>query len=878
MSTVYFYDKYPHAVSVQPTSNAPLSGNLTINYTVSRETSYCDFASSSSSIYDASEYELSVVVNGVEVARYGDASGKAYEGSYQISVPYNGLSPSTTYQAQVIVVNYHCYRILNNPTTYTERVCNESASANFTTILGPLAFNLLTPANNATGQSRRPNLTWQTSQYADGYRVYVGLSAGSLQLRATVTGTSYQPSVADQLDWATKYYWKVQAYRTSTGLTKDSNQTWAFTVKNEPLPPGKAIIVAPLHDAVDIPRSQQLQWKNGTDGDPATSYDIYFGTNAQDVTNADPTSSQFKTNQSHTGDSAAIQSFSPGSLGNNVDYYWRIDAKNAQGTAKSDTWHFKTVEVHLGTPVEKVYRKKLVALADNAFWYENANHELVSLGHLEIVAGDGLDLTKPVSIVTAYQKVFIVSGSAKKVVDFSNTRLTVSALTHIPARGSILTQANGAAMVIDFVDKTNKYIYGFVTNGTFQTGQNSSITEDGVGYDYTVSNVYNVSAVPLFYNWQVYPDDADTATEQVNGKMPDQPTILALYRGRIVQSGDRNSPHVMYMSEIANPFNFSYGSDDAIGAVAQSSGYAGNIGDIVTAVIPYRDDYMIIGCSQTMWLMRGDPASGGSIDQISFTAGLFDKTSFAWDSEDNLYFLDCNGIYRVPAGFGAVEKMTQNTLPDFNNEFALTPDVHRVTVAYDRKKHGILICKTDVDTGDNQNWWLDLRTGGFFPEKYPADCSVYAANYYSADDPAYRKLLLGCRDGFIRVFDTRLYKDQTAGTEEAIESWMLIGPGRMTSENKQGLLSELLFVLSEESNLLQFQIYTAKTAQAAIKAALDENVAANSAGSIQAGLSSTVRPRCRGAYLILKISNVTLDRSWAFEKITGKIIPAGVLR
>lgn len=747
----------------------------------------------------------------------------------------------------------------------------------FSTRPEPQAFNLLSPANNITGQSRRPTLSWQSSQYAEGYRVYAGTSIASLTLKATVIGTSYTPNEADQFDFSTKYYWKVQAYH-SNGTTRDSSQTYCFTVMDEPQPPVKPTIIAPTNDGVDIPRSQQLQWADGTGGDPATNYDIYFGTNAQNVTDADNASGEFKTNQSHTGDSTSTQSYNPGSLGNNVDYYWRIDAKNAQGTAKGDTWHFKTIEVQLGTPIEKVYRKKLVSLADDKFWYENESNQLVSLGNLEIVAGDGLDLTKPVSIVPAYQKVLLVNGSSKKVVDFSNTRLTVSALSHVPARGVILSQANGAAMVIDYIDSANKYIYGFVTNGTFQTGQTASVTEDAVGYDYSVTSVTNVSTTPLFYNWGIYPHDDDEGETKVNGKMPDEPTILALYRGRIVQSGDKNSPHVIYMSELANPFNFAYGTDDLASASALTGGYTGNIGDVVTAVVPYRDDYMIIGCSQTMWLMRGDPTAGGSIDQISFTAGLFDKTSFAWDSEDNLYFLDSNGIYRIPAGFGAVQKLTQETLPDFVSDFALTPDVHRVTFGYDRKKHGILVCKTDVDTGQNQNYWLDLRTGGFFPEQYPPQCSVYSANYYTADDPAYRELLLGCRDGFIRVFDPRLYKDQTSVSEDAIDSFMLIGPGRIAPENMQGLLTQLLFVLSEESNPLSFEIYTGKTAQEVINFALDSEIDANSSGIITAGMSSTVRPRCKGAYLILKLSNQTADRSWAFEKITGQITQAGVLR
>ena len=343
-------------------------------------------------------------------------------------------------------------------------------------------------------------------------------------------------------------------------------------------------------------------------------------------------------------------------------------------------------------------------------------------------------------------------------------------------------------------------------------------------------------------------------------------------------SGDKNSPHVVYMSELANPFNFAYGSDDVSSASALTGGFAGNIGDVVTAVVPYKDDYMIIGCSQTMWLMRGDPGAGGSIDQISFTAGLFDKTSFAWDSQDNLYFLDSNGIYQIPAGFGAVRKLTQETLPDFVSDFALAPDVHRVTIVYDRKKHGILICKTDLDNGQNQNYWLDLRTGGFFPEEYPTDCSVYSAIYYTADNPAYRELLLGCRDGFIRVFDPRLYKDQTSSTEEPIESSMLIGPGQIAPENAQGLLTQLLFVLSEESNPLGYELYTGKTAQDVISSAQDQEATANSSGTITAGISSTLRPRCKGAYLLMKLSNQTADRSWAFEKVTGQITQAGVLR
>jgi hypothetical protein len=782
------------------------------------------------------------------------------------SYSYGGtLNPSTNYTLRV---DRYCRKkdIYGDAYPYYQTF---SASSSFRTIEYPQAFSLTSPVNGASGLTVRPSLSWGTSTYAHGYKVYVD---GALE--ATTASTSF--TFTRDLAYSSSHSWYVQAYRTdNSGTYTTSART--FTVMAEPLPPSKSTVYAPLNNAVDIPRSQSLQWNDGITGDVAASYDIYFGTNQTAVNDAIVGSPEFKTNQSHSGIRTAVQSYSPSSLGNNTDYYWRIDSKNAQGTVKGDIWHFKTIAVQLGTPIEKVYKKKLTALADDKFWYEGDSHGLVSLGNLQIVAGDGLDLTKPVSMLAAYQKVFIVNGSNKKVVDFSNSRLTVSAISHTPARGAILTQASGAAMVIDFVDKTNKYFYGFVTNGTFAAGT-ASVTEDGTGYNYTITAVRNVQATPLYYNWAVYPDDADTSDIKVNGNMPKEPVILALYRGRIVMSGDRNSPHVVYMSQSTNPFNFSYTQDDAISASALSGGFAGNIGDIVTAIIPYKDDYMLIGCSQSIWLLRGDPASGGSIDQISFTVGIFDKTSFDWDSQENLYFIDANGIYKIGAGFGAVVKLTENVLPDFISEFALAPNIHRVSVQYDRKNHGILFCKSDLDTGQNQNFWFDLRTSGFFPENYPADCSAYCGCFYTADDPAYRKLLVGSGDGFIRVFEESLYKDQTSNGESAIDSFVLIGPLNINADDASAVLTQIIFNLAQESNSIEYSIYTEKTAQQCISKALDDSAISHWSGSADAGISFTIRPRIRGTYLVLKISNGLIDKTWALEKIIAQTRKAGVLR
>lgn len=86
----------------------------------------------------------------------------------------------------------------------------------------------------------------------------------------------------------------------------------------------KAINPTPADGATNQLITVSTSWQNGGG---ATSYDVYFGTNA--------IPSEFKTNQTAT-------SFNPGSLVYSNAYYWRIDSKNAGGTITGDVWTFTT--------------------------------------------------------------------------------------------------------------------------------------------------------------------------------------------------------------------------------------------------------------------------------------------------------------------------------------------------------------------------------------------------------------------------------------------------------------------------------------------------------------------------------------------------------
>ncbi len=103
-----------------------------------------------------------------------------------------------------------------------------SSVFSFTTAALPSVPNLSSPANNATGVTRPPTLTWNASTNATSYRLQVSTSSGfsSTVIDQSVTTTSYS---ATGLSANVKYYWRVNA--TGLGGTSAWSSVRNFTTK-----------------------------------------------------------------------------------------------------------------------------------------------------------------------------------------------------------------------------------------------------------------------------------------------------------------------------------------------------------------------------------------------------------------------------------------------------------------------------------------------------------------------------------------------------------------------------------------------------------------------------------------------------------------------
>lgn len=132
------------------------------------------------------------------------------------------------------------------------------------------------------------------------------------------------------------------------------------------------------------------------------------------------------------------------------------------------------------------------------------------------------------------------------------------------------------------------------------------------------------------------------------GQVPTGCPLVCRYLDRIVLAGAEIAPHVWYMSRQGNPNDWDYSQTDSQRAVAGTSSEAGVPGDPLTALVPHSDDYLVMGCRNSLWRMRGDPAYGGSLGAWVNSPRLIIDTAIAASTQGWLFSGHATRMFLVP--------------------------------------------------------------------------------------------------------------------------------------------------------------------------------------------------------------------------------------
>jgi hypothetical protein len=215
------------------------------------------------------------------------------------------------------------------------------------------------------------------------------------------------------------------------------------------------------------------------------------------------------------------------------------------------------------------------------------------------------------------------------------------------------------------------------------------------------------------------------------------PRLICTWRGRTVLSGLPRDGRNWFMSAVGDPTDFDYApvSPSSADAVAGNNGPLGLIGDTVTALIPYRDDVLIVGADRTIYQFSGDPLDGGQIDLVSDSIGIAWGDAWCKDPMGVLYFMsNLQGVYRLEPGQKPqrISQAIERLLRDIRLSEVL------VRMQWDDLFQGFhLFITPTANAQATTHYFYEIRAGAWWQQEFgnndhnPLCCHVFNGNGFA---------------------------------------------------------------------------------------------------------------------------------------------------
>ncbi|MEM9354583.1 MAG: hypothetical protein AAGB04_00075 [Pseudomonadota bacterium] len=349
------------------------------------------------------------------------------------------------------------------------------------------------------------------------------------------------------------------------------------------------------------------------------------------------------------------------------------------------------------------------------------------------------------------------------------------------------------------------------------------------------------------------------------GTVPTNCGLVALHGDRLVLSGDAGSPQVVYMAAIGNPRNWDFSAEDRAGAYANSGGQEGRVGEIITSLISHNQNCLLIGCTDSLYVIRGNPrVPGNRIEVLNHEVGPLMQSAWCKTDSDDTIVMTRQGLYAMPPGCGdTMQNISDGRLPD--DLVGIDPGAgDKVSLVHDGRFRGVHIY-LDRASGSDAHYFFDLKPGGgFWPMSFSAGTMKLGVSF--------KRAASNTESDVIAMTGSSAYQfDTSAG--ESIDSHLYYGPIALGSPHLEGVLTEISGVLSEDSDAVSWEVYVGKSPQEAF----NSTVAFTGTDWINQGLNLRQHPRVRGVAAYLKVF-ATGSARWSIEEIVGTAYPAAKRR
>jgi hypothetical protein len=371
------------------------------------------------------------------------------------------------------------------------------------------------------------------------------------------------------------------------------------------------------------------------------------------------------------------------------------------------------------------------------------------------------------------------------------------------------------------------------------------------------------------------PTDTVLILTATSGSLPTDnsgaaPRLIVSWRNRLVWSGLQGDPFNVFFSAVGDPTNYNYNPTPTVETqaialnVAGVSSTTGDAPDIVTCLIPYNDEILLIGCDHSIFQITGDPMSGGRIDLVTDQVGMAWGQPWCRDGMGVIYFVSSNGtVYSmVPGGLP-----TRISDPISELLVAFTGDNTIVRLCWDERNYGFwlvyCILRGYPGPSTTASYFYDTRNQAWWQDQIAINCLPGAMRTLSGDDPTSRAVYIVGQDGFVR-FVNQLAVDDDGNI---ITSFVLYGP--IQDPAGQNLtIADIQCDLDSASSGVTYHVITGNSAQNAYS-----NYQGNAfsfSGTFSAGRNRSQPVRSSGHAQYIEIISTT-DTRWEIEYLRARV-------
>jgi len=469
--------------------------------------------------------------------------------------------------------------------------------------------------------------------------------------------------------------------------------------------------------------------------------------------------------------------------------------------------------------------------------------------------------------ITAVAAVTSIDGSGNRNRDL--VVIADGALSYL--RGETVTEPDGALQtptgVNIITDDGEQIVFDTEVSAVNPGG-------DSDAFDTVERNGKLLLADSVLKEWDPLTGVVSTVADSGEATVPTGCPLICQYSDRVILSG---ADHLWYACRQGDHTDWDFGGDlnDKGRPVVGQCEAAGRIGEVIKAMIPHRDAFLYFASHTSLWLLRGDPATG-TLSLVSSEIGVISPTAWAKSPEGLIAFVSNDGVYLMPAGGNPV-MFSEARIPDELRN--VDPTTNIIIMAYDIRGRGfhLFITPTGIGAGVGEHWWLDVENKALWPVILQDDHQPVAASRWQ-DSTGLSEIILGCKDGYLRKFDN----DTDDDDGEDIESHILIGPFRVSVDDAtDGILDELHGILADNGGSVTWRVIVGDSAEAVADAGV-AGIEAALAGSDPTGIAASgtwsenrnkvVRPRARGPWAAVWLASTS---AWAYESIVAGLTQLG---